>query len=99
MLPEPICLHVYTRHVIPDASVTGLSRDTGPYAQLRREKERRGDTAPGQILRIPWERVFYHFTTEECMTIRSVRRSQSLSPPVSAAPEHSGGGPRPVAAL
>ena len=57
LLPEPICLHVYTRHVIPDASVTGLSRDTGPYARLRRDKERRGDTAPGRTLRIPWERV------------------------------------------
>ena len=58
ILPEPICLHVYTRQVIPDASVTGLSRDTGPYARLRQEKERRGDTAPGRILRLPWERVF-----------------------------------------
>ena len=57
LLPEPICLYVYTRHVIPDASVTGLSRDTGPYARLRRAKEQRGDTVPGRTLRIPWERV------------------------------------------
>lgn len=56
MLPGTICLHVYTRHVIPDASVTGLSRDTGPYARLRREKERRGDTEPDQTFRAPWER-------------------------------------------
>ena len=57
MLPEAICLHVYTRQVIPDASVTGLSRDTSPYARLRQEKERRGETEPGRLLRVPWERV------------------------------------------
>lgn len=57
LLPEPICLHVYTRHVIPDASVTGLSRDTMPYAKLRKKKEREGKAEPGAILRQPWERV------------------------------------------
>lgn len=57
LLPPSICLYVYTRHVIPDASVLGLSRDTGPYARLRRQKEARGDTIPTVLVKRPWERV------------------------------------------
>lgn len=57
LLPEPICLQVYTRHVIADASIQGLSRDTAEYTRRRREKERLGTTVPRDLVRLPWERV------------------------------------------
>lgn len=57
VLPENVCLHVYTRHVVPDASVTTLSRDTSQYAKLRKEKERTGNTVPKMTLDFEWSRV------------------------------------------
>src|SRR5690606_34720310 len=35
LLPEDVHLHVYTRHVIPDASISTLSRDTSEYKRRR----------------------------------------------------------------
>lgn len=58
LLPDEVCLHVYTRHVIPDASITTLSRDTSQYSKVRKEKERRGDTVPKMNLDFEWSRVF-----------------------------------------
>lgn len=58
LLPDDVCLHVYTRHVIPDASITMLSRDTSQYSKVRKEKERKGDTVPKMNLDFEWSRVF-----------------------------------------
>jgi hypothetical protein len=58
VLPSSVCLHVYTRHVVPDASVTTLSRDTSKYSKVRREKERRGDTTPKALPEFEWSRVY-----------------------------------------
>lgn len=58
LLPDNVCLHVYTRHAVADASVTTLSRDTTKYAQVRKEKERRGNTAPKMTIDFEWSRVF-----------------------------------------
>ena len=57
VLPDPICLHVYTRSLVPDASIQDLSRDTSEYVRRRKEKERTGNTEPKNIIRLPWERV------------------------------------------
>ena len=57
VLPEPIRLEVYTQAVVPDASVTTLSRDKTEYRQRKHEKIQRREAEPGQILRIPWERM------------------------------------------
>jgi glycosyltransferase involved in cell wall biosynthesis len=57
ILPDPICLHVYTRDAVPDANDTKLSRDTSEYSRRRREKERTGRTKAVNPLRFPWERV------------------------------------------
>lgn len=57
VLPEEVCLHVYTRHVIPDASVITLSRDTTEYSRRRKAKENAGDTVPKNFLRFEWSRV------------------------------------------
>ena len=56
-LPIDICLHVYTRSVIADASVSGISRDTSEYKRRKREKEARNDTVPKNPIRYPWHRV------------------------------------------
>lgn len=57
LLPGRVCLHVYTRHVIPDASVTTLSRDTTQYAKVRKEIEKSGE-APKIVLDYEWSRVY-----------------------------------------
>ena len=57
MVPDPICLHVYTRSLVSDASIQGLSRDTSEYVRRRKEKERTGNTEPTHIIRLPWKRV------------------------------------------
>ncbi len=56
-LPEDIALHVYTRDVIPDASVSGISRDTSEYKRRKKEKEARGDTTPKNPIRYKWHQV------------------------------------------
>jgi hypothetical protein len=58
VLPPEVCLHVHTRHSVPDASVTTLSRDTSQYSKVRKDKERRGDTVPKMLLDFEWSRVF-----------------------------------------
>jgi hypothetical protein len=57
LLPSDIALHVYTRSVVKDSSVSTLSRDTSRYSQLRKEKERTGNTRATNPLRFAWERV------------------------------------------
>ena len=57
LLPDDVHLHVYTRHVIPDASIFTLDRDTSEYKRRRREKERTGDTTPKDILQFEWDRI------------------------------------------
>lgn len=57
LLPDDVCLHVYTRHVVADASVTTLSRDTTEYARRRKAKEKAGNTTPKNLLRFEWSRV------------------------------------------
>lgn len=55
LLPPPICLNVYTRHAIADASDLHLSRDpTGYSARKRKVPEM---TPAKNPLRFPWERV------------------------------------------
>jgi hypothetical protein len=58
VLPDNVCLHVYTRHVIADASVTTLSRDTTRYAKIKKEIERTGYTVPKMVFDFEWSRVF-----------------------------------------
>lgn len=55
-LPVDVCLHVYTKHVIPDASVGGISRDTSEYKRRKKDKEARGDTTPHDPIRYPWHK-------------------------------------------
>jgi glycosyltransferase involved in cell wall biosynthesis len=57
VLPDDVCLHVHTRHSVPDASVSTLSRDTSEYSRLRKLKERTGNTKPNNLLRFEWSRV------------------------------------------
>ena len=57
LLPEDVHLHVYTRHVIADASIFTLDRDTSEYKRRRREKERTNDTTPKDILQFEWSRI------------------------------------------
>ena len=57
LLPDDIFLEVYTKDVIPDASVTGLSRDTSEYSRRRKALEASGKTRPEKILCLPWERI------------------------------------------
>jgi hypothetical protein len=54
MLPADICLHVYTRDKIADASVTSLSRDTRPGKERGRKKALY--SRPKAPLRFPWVR-------------------------------------------
>lgn len=56
-LPIDIHLEVWTKDKIPDASVTGVSRDTTEYKRRKSEKEARGDTTPKNPIRYPWHRV------------------------------------------
>lgn len=57
LLPDDIFLDVYTKHVIPDASVTGLSRETAEYSRRRKQLEARGNPKPTEAVTLPWERV------------------------------------------
>ena len=57
VLPDSVCLHVYTKHVVPDASITTLSRDTSKYARMRKIIDQRGEV-PKVRLDFPWSRVF-----------------------------------------
>lgn len=50
----PACLHVYTRHAIPDSSISTLSRDTSRYASMRKQK---GLAMARNPLRFDWSRV------------------------------------------
>jgi glycosyltransferase involved in cell wall biosynthesis len=55
MLPPEVCLHVYTRDKIPDASDWSLSRDRGPGKDLQRKKAAQGSRGrPRAPLRFPW---------------------------------------------
>jgi hypothetical protein len=55
MLPADICLHVYTRDKIADASVSTLSRDTRRGKQIARHKSVLR-AKPIRPLRFPWVR-------------------------------------------
>jgi glycosyltransferase involved in cell wall biosynthesis len=57
MLPEPIRLDVYTRHVVEDASDNTLSRDTGEYSRRRKKLEAAGKIKGHDPLRFEWSRV------------------------------------------
>jgi len=54
---EPICLHVYTRDAIPDASDHTLSRDKAEYLKRKHLKEMKNDTRAKNPLRFDWERI------------------------------------------
>jgi hypothetical protein len=56
-LPLDIHLQVFTSKVIPDASVSGIPRDTSEYKRRKKDKEARGDTIPRDPIRYKWERV------------------------------------------
>jgi len=54
LLPPDVHLHVYTRHVVPDASVTTLSRDRAAYAR-RKANMRLNGRLPGHApVRFSW---------------------------------------------
>lgn len=55
LMPSSVHLWVYTRHVIPDASVTTLDRDTSKYKALKREKEAAGRVVPHNPFDYEWE--------------------------------------------
>lgn len=57
VLTDDVCLHVYTRHAVADASVGTLSRDTSEYSRVRKAKEAAGNTTPKDLLRFEWSRV------------------------------------------
>lgn len=56
LLPDDICLHVFTRHRIKDASDWSLSRDTAEGKARARKKQRSGARVPATHLRFPWSR-------------------------------------------
>jgi glycosyltransferase involved in cell wall biosynthesis len=56
-LPIDIRLEVFTRDKVPDASVSGISRDTTEYKRRKKEKEARGDTVPHDPIRYSWHQV------------------------------------------
>jgi hypothetical protein len=53
----PVSLHVYTRSVVSDASVSTLSRDASTYIRIRDRKRQTGQTKATQPLRFEWSRV------------------------------------------
>lgn len=57
LLSPDVCLHVVTRSVAEDASITGLSRDTAPGKAIWREKQARGLPPPTTWCRQPYERI------------------------------------------
>src|SRR5690606_20765835 len=59
LLPDPICLHVYTRDKIKDASDWSLSRDTSQGKTITRRKDLvkgPGKSRPENPIRFPWVR-------------------------------------------
>jgi glycosyltransferase involved in cell wall biosynthesis len=54
MLPDSICMHVYTRDAVKDANITTLDRDTSKYAELRSHK---GDVPAVNPLRFTWSQI------------------------------------------
>lgn len=56
IIQDGVALHVYTRDVIEDASISTLSRDTDEYARRRAVIGR--NAAPCKPLNFEWERVF-----------------------------------------
>lgn len=56
LLPDEICLHVYTRHRIADASDRTLSRDTTEGKRRARRKLARGGDKPTSHVRFQWTR-------------------------------------------
>ena len=54
LLPEEICLHVYTSHEVSDSSIATLSRDKAEYQRRRAEI---CDAKPETILHHPWRIV------------------------------------------
>ena len=57
VLRPQVYLEVFTRSECVDASDNTLSRDTKPYANMRRHKERYDDIKAHDPLRFEWERV------------------------------------------
>ena len=57
LMPNSVHLYVYTRHVVPDASILTLDRDTSEYKRRRREKDRTGNTVPKNLFQHDWERI------------------------------------------
>lgn len=55
-MPAEICLHVYTRDRIKDASDWSLSRDTSPGKDITRVKVAQKNTEPKKPLRFQWTR-------------------------------------------
>ncbi len=53
----PMALHVYTRHAVPDASVSTLSRDKSHYTRTRARKRASKQTRGTNPLRFTWSRV------------------------------------------
>jgi hypothetical protein len=53
----PIPLHVITRSVVPDASVSTLSRDPTHYTKMRARKRAEGNPRGVNPLRFTWERI------------------------------------------
>jgi len=51
----PVALHVYTRSVCPDASVSTLDRDTSEYSRRRKQKTFLRNTKARNPLRFEWE--------------------------------------------
>lgn len=60
LLEDPICLHVYTRTAVPDASDLHLSRDLSVWEKHKQRLKRSGGAGPMPTswCRFPWERVF-----------------------------------------
>jgi glycosyltransferase involved in cell wall biosynthesis len=56
MLVPPIRLEVYTRNAVADANDLTLSRDTTKYRELKKQKQRSGNTTPKNPLRFSWVR-------------------------------------------
>lgn len=52
VLPAPLCLHVYTRDTVADASDHTLSRETGEFT--RRKKAMAGNYRGKNPIRFPW---------------------------------------------
>jgi hypothetical protein len=57
VIPGDVFLHVYTLHVVNDASDWKCSRDTKPGKDLWRSLQKHGGQPPTQWLTLPWSRV------------------------------------------